>query len=552
VQIFRISSFPRIVLCIPAMAGFAAPQSRTPEPIVSGAYRVAGIVVSKIDSRPLSHARITLRDTKDSHKFQSIIAAEDGKFVFSGVPAGKYSLGGEKKGFVSAGYDQHDEFATAIVTGAGVDTEKLILLLAPFAVIAGTVLDEANEPVRHATVNLYHDDHSSGVERIHLSRGMQTNDVGNYDFASLVPGTYFLAVSAKPWYATHISSNSRQSEDSAGSSSTVDRSLDVAYPMTFYADVTDADSATPIPIRGGDHLMVDFHLTPVPAITIRFRVPRNGASWIAPQFTQPAFDGSTAVQTEETRASRGEIEISGIPAGRYNVRLLDAGHAAQVNGVDLTQDGQELDTSAAQPMSSVKVSVQIPGEKKLPPVLLVRLRSGNRSSAPTQMVDAKGEVNFRDVAAGAYEVIAFESSGRYSVAHMTADGAQVSGHALTVAAGSAASVSLTLVRGSVEVEGVVKKAGHPLAGAMVVLVPKDPESNQDLFRRDQSDLDGTFALREVVPGSYTLVAIENGWDLQWSQASVISAYLKDGREVLVTGESDRTIHLADAIESRSE
>lgn len=69
----------------------------------------------------------------------------------------------------------------------------------------------------------------------------------------------------------------------------------------------------------------------------------------------------------------------------------------------------------------------------------------------------------------------------------------------------------------------------PFAGAMVVLVPKNVEGNRDLFRRDQSDLDGTFTLRNVTPGAYTLVAIENGWDLDWSQQDVIAVYAKHGR-----------------------
>ena len=58
---------------------------------------------------------------------------------------------------------------------------------------------------------------------------------------------------------------------------------------------------------------------------------------------------------------------------------------------------------------------------------------------------------------------------------------------------------------------------------MVVLVPRDPEINRDLFRRDQSDLDGTFTLQNVVPGTYTVLAIDNGWDLDWSQPGVIAA-----------------------------
>ena len=135
--------------------------------------------------------------------------------------------------------------------------------------------------------------------------------------------------------------------------------------------------------------------------------------------------------------------------------------------------------------------------------------------------------------------------------HISAEGAEVSGHSLTVAPGSSAEVSLTLVGGSVNVEGIAKHAGKPFAGAMVVLVPKSPETDRELFRRDQSDLDGTFSLRNVVPGSYTLLAIENGWDLEWSQPAVIAAYLSHGRTIEVGNPVGSTMNFSEAVEVQS-
>ena len=79
---------------------------------------MAGTVVSKTDGHPLARARVTLRDTKDSRKFESRITAEDGRFDFPVVPPGKYSLTGAKRGFITAAYDQHEQFSTAIVPGA--------------------------------------------------------------------------------------------------------------------------------------------------------------------------------------------------------------------------------------------------------------------------------------------------------------------------------------------------------------------------------------------------------------------------------------------------
>jgi hypothetical protein len=37
----------------------------------------------------------------------------------------------------------------------------------------------------------------------------------------------------------------------------------------------------------------------------------------------------------------------------------------------------------------------------------------------------------------------------------------------------------------------------------------------------------------VVPGNYTLLAIENGWDLQWLKPEVLKPYLARGEAVQV-------------------
>jgi hypothetical protein len=57
-----------------------------------------------------------------------------------------------------------------------------------------------------------------------------------------------------------------------------------------------------------------------------------------------------------------------------------------------------------------------------------------------------------------------------------------------------------------------------------------------LFRRDQSDSDGTFTLPNVLPGQYTLLAIENGWDLEWSNSSALLPFMKEGKPIEVPAE----------------
>lgn len=525
----------------------------TQVPNASGSYRVAGIVANKIDSQPLGRSRVVLRDTRNPQKFESVITAEDGKFSFENVPAGKYSLLGLKRAFISAFYDQHEQYSTAIVTGAGFNTENLILKLAPNAIITGKVLDEASEPVRHATVTLYSENHQEGVDRIYQVRSAQTDDLGAYEMSSLGPGTYFLSATARPWYAIHPSAEADRSEPDgrANSANTVDRSLDVAYPVTYYSDVTEADSATAIPIAGGERLQIDLHLNPAPALRLRFRLPgdtRHG--FTVPSFEQSTFDGTTWIQAGDARLiSPGVVEVAGVAAGHYNIRFPGQG-GLQMKDVDLTKEGEEIDATAAEPLGSLKVSVQIPGETSSLTAFSVGLRSKGRIFSAVTKLDEKGQAQLDQVPAGRYEVLVWGARKPYFVGTLSAEGAEVVGHTVILKAGATPSVTLTMVAGSVEVNGIVKRAGKPFAGAMVVLVPKNPEGNRDLFRRDQSDQDGTFSLRNVVPGSYTILAIENGWDLNWSQPGVIAVYAKHGRAVEV-GSAGKLLNLAEPVDVQS-
>lgn len=540
----------RLLLLTTALAlstAYPAAQLANSKPAAGSAkkYRLAGTVASKIDGHPLSRARVTVRDAKNPDKFQSMITSEDGKFEFNDLATGKYSLRGAKRGFISASYDQHDPYSTAIVTGAGLDTENLVLKLAPDAVITGRVLDEAGEPVRHATVTLYLDDHRQGVDQIHPVRSAQTDDLGTYEITPLMPGTYFLSASATPWYAIHPQSEADHSEPSERTPAVaVERSLDVAYLTTYYADVTDTESATPIPVRGGERLQVDIHLNPVPALRLLFRVPGDVKTGPTFHLEQPAFDGTTVPSVGIRPVSPGLWELTGIPAGRYNIRMQGAQTGVQLDGVELNKDGEEVDTSTGEPLSDVKVSVHAADQAALPQQLAVGLRSNGRTMARWQRLDTKGETEIDQVPAGRYDVVLLGPSVPYSITHISAEGANVTGHTVTVGAGASPVLSLTLAEGRVEVQGTVKRAGKGFAGAMVVLVPKNPEGNRDLFRRDQSDLDGTFALHNVVPGFYTLVAIDNGWDLDWSQPSVIAVYLKRGRKIEV-GNRSQPLNTAD-------
>jgi len=241
------------------------------------------------------------------------------------------------------------------------------------------------------------------------------------------------------------------------------------------------------------------------------------------------------------------MELTGVPAGRYNVSIQTDSTITQLNGVDFNRDGEEVDTSAAEPVGTVKFSATVLGEAAIPPGLAVGLTRERTALRTMNRLNPKGETEIPRVSAGTYDVWVQSAARQYVIVSITADGAQVKGHSVTVPASASATVALTLAVG-VDVQGVAKKAGKPFAEAMIVLVPRDVAGNRDLFRRDQSDLDGTFVFQDVAPGSYTAVAIENGWDLDWAQPELIVPYAKRGVPIQVSDKPRQDLSLSGPLE----
>src|SRR6476661_6361591 len=279
-----------LVCLLLTLASYLSGQAPTPMPGQrSGSFRIAGTILSAREGYPLSRARVSLRDVKNPQYLISMITGDDGRFEFSNLSAGKYSLLGAKRGYITAAYDQHEQFSTAIVTGAGLDTENLNLRLASTAVITGHVLDEFGEAARNASVTLWRGDHSAGVGRTVPVQTDQSDDQGLFEFAPLDAGTYFVSAAAKPWYAVHAPSIRQTGAPDTPTS--VDPSLDSAYLPTYYAGATDVEEASPILIRGGDHFDLDLHLTPVPALHVIVHSPpeENGPLAAIPMLLRRDF-----------------------------------------------------------------------------------------------------------------------------------------------------------------------------------------------------------------------------------------------------------------------
>jgi hypothetical protein len=261
------------------------------------------------------------------------------------------------------------------------------------------------------------------------------------------------------------------------------------------------------------------------------------------------------------RVREGATEFSGVAPGHYE---LTQGDPPRVVEMDATAS-QQVDPDAGVPTVPVAGTLRNTAGTSMTGPMMVSLEPVDGAGAVTQSVNVQPVNTVQPVYAqsingdsftvpavspGVWALRVQGQSGPMPVMSIVAGGQRLAGNRITVQ-DRPVSLAVTVSADAARVEGFARKPGTPadgsssegrkgdtgFAGAMVVLVPKDLTAMADLARRDQSDSDGSFALLDVAPGEYTVVAIEDGWDLDWSNPAVIARYLPGGVAVTV---KDRT------------
>ena len=153
-----------------------------------------------------------------------------------------------------------------------------------------------------------------------------------------------------------------------------------------------------------------------------------------------------------------------------------------------------------------------------------------------------GEFSFQGVTPGNWRLFVQSQSGQLQVASIAVGNRAHGGNEFTVGDRPQALV-VTVSESATQITGFARKDGKGKPGMMVVLVPADLAAIGGMARRDQSDSDGSFSLRNVVPGRYTVVAIEDGWEMDWERPEVIASYLPGGISVTVTSSSGKLLAL---------
>jgi len=520
-------------------------------------FPVSGVVLNAVTQAPLSNVELTLTQSVANDEPGAAAASdEQGRFRFEPVPRGKYYLSAKRTGYGAQLLNQREGFSTLVVTGPNVDNTAIVFRLRPRSGISGTITDEDNEPVRNAQIWLFRKHVRSGVAGTHFQANSNTAETGNFRFADLEPGTYYIAVTAAPWYAQQAGMQTRRRIRPGGSIDEIPdpphSPLEVAYPLTWSGNATDAASATPVVLGAGENPKIAISLQPVPALRLKVLAPpgadlNNGRNV---QIMMEGPDGtSMGVNAMQSFTAPGSLLFSGLAPGHYRVQSMEFNqnvlNATYFQNVDLTAD----QTLAMQGQPQGIISGTVVSDEPLAEGASISLRAvrggqmfGARIEPKTDAQAGGNQGTFRfegeAIPRGRYEVLVPSQGGAsgsdVAIASLAVNGAAVSGNHVASVSGADTQLTVRIVHGKLaQIEGFVTQDEHPTPGVPVFLVPDDAELRESLTRRDLTDSDGSFTLQSVPPGRYTAFAVEDGFDLEYANPEIVKPYLAQGVAVTV-------------------
>jgi hypothetical protein len=504
-------------------SGAARPGQTTPPQVLSrerlsaneGTTVLRGRVLAADTGGPLRRARVSLSAVGTGQHW-SVSTDVDGRYEFTRLPGGRYTLMASKVPYVALQVGQRSPFEAGrpIEFGEGQTVGPLDMVLPRGCVIAGSVYDDLGEPADSVGILALRQQYFEGRRQlVPVGRPALTNDVGQYRLYGLPPGTYVIRTLATAW-------NSMSPLDTG-----------ISYAATYYPGSIVETEAQPVTVRvGQERLNVNVSLVVTPMARLSGVARDSGGRPLAggsvtllqamhgPSSMTASGNGTALVQPD------GRFTIPSVAAGEYVLaaystspqigRRESAWLPVLVTGEDL--DGLLLTTSP-----TVSITGRIEFEGNVPPPI----------SPGTVQIRAHDLGEWRGPGPGVgtvHEDRSFEVSGITPGPHVLRVSAlppgwalkavYVGGHDVTDApfevehGRNIAGVTVVITNRVTELSGLVSDdLGKPVEDYSLVVFADDAAhwcEQSRYLAAVRPDQHGRYVIQGLPPGEYLAVALE--------------------------------------------
>jgi protocatechuate 3,4-dioxygenase beta subunit len=437
----------------------------------------------------------------------------DGRFVFNGVTPGRYVVMASRDGYVSNRGDNFRLRGELLSVAPGQHVNDIVVRLLPDGAIAGHVINEAGKALRDVSVLAMKSSYPHGRRELQDVAHAVTNDAGEYRIESLAPGKYFIR--AKP--PTSLKAKPGRQK---------------AYVPIYYPAASDQAHSVALVLRAGEELVgIDMTLIPVHTVHIRGTVI-NGRTLLPSkeaEVTLLSDQGETIFLPGKDFSVGGQanFDFPSVPPGSYVLVAQQSGSVREPKTMwgrtSIEVKDSNLDHVEVVVGPGVDVGGRIRVEEdgtadstkqvhygSMQGILELQEPSSLAALTPdidTTTVNADGTFMFHEVPEGSYRIRFVPVPDGFYLKSLGADALETG--IIVGRSHSPDAVELVLSLGAGRVEGSVESDDQSFPGASVVMVPDGKDRGQPSdYQRAVTDQLGRFAMRNVVPGDYTIFAWE--------------------------------------------
>ncbi|HVW07679.1 MAG TPA: carboxypeptidase-like regulatory domain-containing protein [Bryobacteraceae bacterium] len=523
------------------LALILAQQANPPEKAT-----VSGTVVDSITGQPLDKVRIIAEHHNSHDPGASTTTDSKGEFTLIDLDPGEYRLSAKRSGYLETYYGAKDAFdydGSPIVLTTDQSVDSLRMKMTPFGVIAGTVRDSDGEPFAGAAVDLFVIRHQNGRRVITLDdNSHNTDDLGQFRFAGLRPGRYYIAASA-----------SRHGEQVA----TIDHSPksvphpDPAVP-TFYPGTTDPSNATAIDLApAGRQTGVDITLLHSRLHKLIVHIQAAAGQRVNGRLT---YAEEQFGQVGDSNTDKETVVVTSVPSGSYVFRFGASEPGKQTPGVlDFTESSNGCDASMPVVIDkddTVEMTATAPACAQITGHVITD--NGKPLKEPggwgyTFVLDNKDNGHFYLKADGSFRMTVapgnhtldfsdIRDENNLYIKSIRSGNQDLLRSGLTVNGGDHLDLEVVLGSDGGRVDGAVSDAdGKPVPAAMVVLIPNDPalRSRLDYTPSTTTTQAGHYEIKAIAPGDYKLFAFDDIEKESWLDPDVLRDFESRGTPVTV-------------------
>jgi hypothetical protein len=561
-----------VALAAPATGQVAPPRDTRPgvaAPPPVGTAVVTGTVTMTGSGQPARKTRVTLSGT-EIRGTRSATTDDQGRFSFTALPAGRYSLNANRPGYLSIAYGarQPGRPGTQIQLSDG-QKFQANLQIPRGSVITGVVMDENGEISPQVPVRVMRFVNQNGQRTLQNSSSASTDDRGIYRIFGLLPGEY--VVCATPRNANMAEADRlaaefqglRQAMQAVGRSNAEQaRALETrmkevvasmpqgdegpppGYAPVCYPGSLSMASATPVPVGlGEERVGIDFQLQLAPLARVEGTVLNSTGAQIRDislNMTEVNPMGQSLPNISARADGEGRFRIPNVPPGQYRLtaRANIGGPPGAGGGrggppaqrgepvivwatADVVVDGRNVSNVMLTLQQGVSVSGQLAFEGAIPaPTDLTRLRVTMSPVGPNPFgggasaarVDANGRFTIPSVPPGRYRLSASGTNGWFPESSMIGGQDALDFPFEVKGNQNVSGAVITFTDKQTELSGTVtNERGEPAVDYTLVAFPSDQRYwGTGTSRRIQTTrpgTDGRYTWRNLPPGDYRIAPI---------------------------------------------